>query len=647
MCGLAGFMPFEPSSSEAMKSISVEMANAIFSRGPDDQGVWVEDNNTLAMSFRRLAILDLSPAGKQPMESISGRYHLCFNGEIYNHLDLRKNLKKDWIGRSDTETILQSIEEQGLELALQSFVGMFALAVWDSRKRELTLARDRMGEKPLYYGWVDNAFIFASELKAIKKHPNFNNQISTSALSNYLKFNYVPAPQSIYKDIYKLEPGTFISIPYQAVQTKTIKTDQFWNLASVISKGCQDPITDYNEGTLQTKAVLSEAVKSQMISDVPLGAFLSGGIDSSLITSIMQENSIDPIKTFTIGFEDSQFDESQYAKKVAKHLGTNHSEYFVTSNEALEVIPSLPQIYDEPFADSSQIPTYLVCKQAKQSVTVALSGDGGDEIFGGYNRYFWSSKIWSKIQWMPHHARQFIGAAGIKIPQNALDRIEKIYNFSVPKNIQVHQFADKVAKLSSRLQFVATEDDLYESLITQWNDPSVIMKEHNDTDIKPPLLSHDDLRDHLPSRMMLWDSLTYLPDDILCKVDRAAMSVSLETRTPFLDHRLVELAWRLPHSFKLNNSQGKLILREILNDYVPKNLIDRPKAGFCIPVGDWLRGPLRCWAEELIREDKINTQGFFYYDPIIKTWNEHLSNSHDHTHKLWSILMFQSWLEAQ
>lgn len=647
MCGLAGYIPSKKTSFEEMELNGNSMIDAIYSRGPDDKGLWIEENQSLMMSFRRLSILDLSPAGHQPMESSSGRYKICFNGEIYNHLELRKLFIGNWRGHSDTETILEVIEQIGIEDALKIFVGMFAIAIWDAKKSELTLARDRIGEKPLYYGWVDQDFIFASELKAIKKHPNFNNSICKGALSNFLKFNYIPAPQSIYKGIFKLEPGTFLKVELESARIQNKIPLRYWDLADVIRKGDKNQITDHHEALHETKRVLSESVKSQMISDVPLGAFLSGGIDSSLITSLMQENSTEQVKTFTIGFENSAFDESPFAKNVANHLGTNHSEYFVTSQETLDVIPYIPEIYDEPFADSSQIPTHLVCKQAKENVTVALSGDGGDEIFGGYNRYFWSQRVWSKLRWIPYPARKIIGSTLLNTPQTIFHTLEKFYNFTIPSKFSVHQFADKLNKLSSRLQYVNSEDNLYSSLVTQWHDPSLILKDFHEEFHDTELPSHENLTHQAPSRMMFWDSLTYLPDDILCKVDRAAMSISLETRAPFLDFRLIELAWRLPQEFKMNDYEGKIILREILDQYLPRHLIERPKAGFGVPIGEWLRGPLKNWAEDLLSEEKIVQQGFFHYEPIYKVWTEHLSSSYDHTHKLWSILMFQSWLEAQ
>lgn len=377
-----------------------------------------------------------------------------------------------------------------------------------------------------------------------------------------------------------------------------------------------------------------------------MGAFLSGGVDSSLIVAMMQEQSSSPVKTFTIGFEDSNFDESPYAKEVAKHLGTNHEEYFVTASETLDVIPKLPNIYDEPFADSSQIPTYLVCKEAKKMVTVALSGDGGDELFGGYNRYFWSARVWQQVKWMPLKIRKFLGFSISMTPDIFWDSAGAVYNFLTPNDKGISMISDKAKKMGLRMQSIASEDDLYLSLVSQWEDTDNLLQDFDKQENQINLLADNNIED-APSRMMFWDSLTYLPDDILCKVDRASMAVSLETRAPFLDHRLIELAWQLDPSLKIDDKIGKKILRSILDEYVPRNLIDRPKAGFGIPVGSWLRGPLKSWAEELIDENRIKTEGYFNYEPIRLIWRQHLSGRFDHTHKLWSILMFQSWLETQ
>ncbi len=646
MCGLAGFISFSPENNDNLVNTAKVMGESIFSRGPDDSGVWTDKNLSIAFSFRRLSILDLSEAGKQPMQSHSGRYLICFNGEIYNHLDLRLMLSKDkvWRGHSDTETVLEIIEKFGIEKALEMFVGMFAFSIFDKKEKSLFLARDRMGEKPLYYGWTDKAFIFGSELKALKKYPGFDNAISKKALANFLRYSYIPAPKSIYQNIYKLNPGSFIKINANQPSSREIYQKNYWNLSDVIEKNRNKIITDRDEAKNLIKDSLKKSVKRQMISDVPLGAFLSGGVDSSLITSLMQEESLKPIETFTIGFEESSFDESVYAKEVALHLGTQHSEHFVTSKETLDVIPNLPYFYDEPFADSSQIPTYLVCKQAKQGLTVALSGDGGDEVFGGYNRYFWSSRIWSKVSKIPFPLRKIIGNGAEIIPQKVSNLIGAGYNFLNSGNQGIDNLHEKILKMAERLKSVRSEDDLYKSLITQWSEPYLLIQDfEDDEEIYFPEIHLTEQAE----KMMFWDSISYLPGDILCKVDRAAMSVSLETRAPFLDHELVELAWRLPYDSKIKNNIGKIVLRDILSEYVPDKLINRPKSGFGIPIGQWLRGPLRGWAEDLLSEKRIKSDGIFHYEPIRKVWFEHINLNLDHTHKLWCILMFQSWLEAE
>ncbi len=646
MCGIAGFILSKSISLDELKSISGSMASVIQSRGPDDYGTWVNDSKNLAFSHRRLSILDLSSGGHQPMASNSNRYVICYNGEVYNHEDLREYLPRDfpWRGHSDTETILEIIELFGIHKALTLFVGMFAISVWDKKYSKLYLARDRMGEKPLYYGWTDHGFVFGSQLSALKQFPNFNNQISRESLAHFLKLSYVPAPLSIYQDIYKLEPGSFLELDPETIFSKDIVKTKYWDFKHVAETNSSNQISDPLEASQLVRDALKKSVGRQMISDVPLGAFLSGGIDSSLIASLMQEQSNIPIKTFTIGFEELDFDESPYAKKVADYIGTDHSEFTVTAREALDVIPNLPHFYDEPFADSSQIPTYLVCKQARQKVTVAISGDGGDEIFGGYNRYFWSSRIWNKISWMSPSLRKIFGTTLNKIPISTLSHIGNQFNKFAPASSGIDNFPDKVNKMAQRLKEVTNEDELYTSLVSQWNNPSELIR--GDYNFNVDNLNETSLEDQA-SKMMYWDSISYLPDDILCKVDRASMAVSLETRAPFLDHELVELAWRLPIETKIENNTGKIVLRKILNEYIPNNLIDRPKSGFGIPVGDWLRGPLRNWAEELISENKLEEEGIFNYQPIRKAWYEHLSGDFDHTHKIWNILMFQAWLEVQ
>lgn len=649
MCGLAGFVSFSPQNPDYISNVANLMGESIVSRGPDDSGVWKSQALPLAFSFRRLSIQDLSDAGSQPMHSNSGRYVICFNGEIYNHLELRSALSANikWKGHSDTETVLAVIEAYGIQKALTMFIGMFAFSIFDKKKETIVLAIDRLGEKPLYFGWTDKAFVFGSELKALKKYPGFHNKISKKALSNFLRYSYIPAPHSIYQDIYKLKPGNFIEIDVRKPREMSISQKEYWCLKKIINRSTKNKLNDKVEAKSLVKKSLKQSIRRQMISDVPLGAFLSGGIDSSLITSLMQEESSQPIKTFTIGFEESHFDESIYAKDVANHLGTDHTEYFVTSKETIDVIPNLPNFYDEPFADSSQIPTYLVCKQAKKNVTVALSGDGGDEIFGGYNRYLWSPKIWNKVGWIPFPLRRMIGAGMKFMPIGMGEILGRGYNYLNSGNKGIDNFNEKVSKMAERLNSVKSENDLYKSLISQWNDPSILIKDFDDEDVEGEIHFPDIGLDDQAANMMYWDSISYLPGDILCKVDRAAMSVSLETRAPFLDHELIELAWRLPNNLKINKNIGKVILRDILSEYVPNSLIDRPKSGFGIPVGEWLRTSLRSWAEELLSKERINADGIFHYDQIQRTWVEHIHGGFDHTHKLWCILMFQAWLEEQ
>ena len=598
---------------------------------------------------------------------------MAFNGEIYNHLALRAELDGmciAWRGHSDTETLLAGFEAWGVEATLKKAVGMFAIALWDAQERTLTLARDRFGEKPLYYGWVGQgadapgtAFVFGSELKALRAYPGFANSVCRQALAQYMRFMYVPAPRSIYQGVFKLEPGCLLTIrgkapaaaPAQPLRPgadyETLSLRRWWSLADVVQAGAQSQITDEAEALQALESRLTEAVKLQSMADVPLGAFLSGGVDSSAIVALMQKQATRPVKTFTVGFEEAGFDESPHARAVAQHLGTDHAELFVTAAEAQAVIPHLPAMYDEPFADSSQIPTHLVCKAARQQVTVALSGDAGDELFGGYNRYFWSPRLWRNLAWMPFSARQALGAAISFIPEAGWDALGGPLNALLPNSQGIASVGHKAHKLAARLSGVRNQDDLNLSLVSTWQDPAQVVKGNGQLMVEPLSL----LADPLPAQgveqcqldMMYRDSMTYLPDDILCKVDRAAMAVSLETRVPFLDHRVAELAWRLPLHMKIRGGEGKWALRQVLYKYVPRELIERPKVGFGIPVGQWLRGPLRDWAESLLDESRLNAEGYFHSAPIRTRWAEHLSGRLDHTASLWSVLMFQAWWQAQ
>ncbi len=639
------------------------MALAIANRGPDDAGVWVDEQAGIAFGHRRLSIVDLSAAGHQPMHSNAGRFVMAFNGEIYNHLELRAELEGvAWRGHSDTETLLAGFEAWGVESALQKAVGMFAIALWDKQYQTLTLARDRLGEKPLYYGWVNGVFVFGSELKALRAYPGFANPVCRQALAQYLRFMYVPAPRSIYQGIYKLEPGCLLTVqgkppasaPAQSLRPRpdnaqsygSLQIKRWWSLAEAVVSGAQNPIDNEVEALDQLKCRLQDAVSLQSLADVPLGAFLSGGVDSSAIVALMQQQASRPVKTFTIGFDEAGFDESPFARAVAEHLGTDHHEMRVTAQMAQEVIPTLPWMYDEPFADSSQIPTHLVCRAARQHVTVALSGDAGDELFGGYNRYFWGPRVWNRLSVLPEPARKLLGSALAAVPVSGWNALgAPLFG----RGDGVVRLGDKVHKLADRLSHVHDMDGLYRSLVSEWVDPASLVFGENGANLTESSNQLDDplplLGMNQPLPMMYWDSMTYLPDDILCKVDRAAMACSLETRVPFLDHRLVELAWRLPLHMKVRGNTGKWALRQVLYKYVPKELIDRPKAGFAIPIGQWLCGPLRDWAESLITEQRLQSEGYLRPAPIRQAWAEHLSGRRDNTSKLWAVLMFQAWLE--
>ncbi len=665
MCGINGFwQTADLASTDDLTSVVSRMADSLRHRGPDDSGAWVDASVGIAFGHRRLSILDLSPAGHQPMHSSRERFVIAFNGEIYNHLSIRADLAAtgaapDWKGHSDTETLLAAIEYWGLDGTLQRCVGMFAIALYDRHNQTLSLARDRFGEKPLYYGWSNKAFLFGSELKALRAYPGFDAPICREALAQYLRFMYVPAPRSIYTGVCKLEPGCMLvlkgnppatppSQPLRPGQSyEQIDMRRWWSLAETIESAHDAPFVDDTEAIDALETQLSDSIRMQLLSDVPLGAFLSGGVDSSTIVALMQRQSSRPVKTFTIGFDEPGYDEAPYAAAVARHLGTEHHEMRVTSQMAQDVIHTLPHMYDEPFADSSQIPTYLVCQSARQQVTVALSGDAGDELFGGYNRYFWGPRIWNRLAWMPDSSRRALGYALSKIPTKSWDTIGSLTGIGTAAG-GVVLLGDKVQKLSTRLRTVKTMDDLYRSLVSEWTDPSSVVL---GVDGSPALEPSSLLDDPLPAvgvstdqlRMMFWDSITYLPDDILCKVDRAAMACSLETRVPFLDHRVAELAWRLPLHMKIRGNVGKWALRQVLYRHVPRELIERPKAGFAIPIGQWLRGPLRAWAEELLDPSRLQAEGYFRPEPIQNVWKEHLSGRYDHTPKLWAILMFQSW----
>ncbi|MGH8559847.1 MAG: asparagine synthase (glutamine-hydrolyzing) [Methylococcales bacterium] len=642
MCGFTGFRSRHVAAD--YHEIAMRMAETIAHRGPDDAGIWFDADTGMALAHRRLSILDLSSAGHQPMLSVCERYIIVFNGEIYNHLDLRKDLGrrgKIWKGRSDTETLLAAIAVWGIDCALKKCVGMFAFALWDREAQLLTLARDRLGEKPLYFGRQNEAFLFGSELKALRAHPAFLGEVDRDALALYLRYNYIPAPYSIYKGIHKLPPGSYLLVN-TALNTE-IRT--YWSANDIAESGQSNLFTgSETEAKEELELLLTQSIRSQMTADVPLGAFLSGGVDSSAVVALMRMQSSRPVKTFTIGFREESYNEGEYAHAVAKHLGTEHTELYVSPEQAMSVIPMLPHIYDEPFADSSQIPTWLVSKLAREQVTVSLSGDGGDELFGGYNRYFLGPAIWNKLDLLPLSLRTTMARVMTGIsPDRWNAGMGKIAPL-VPAKLRFGNPGDKLHKLAGVLRSQSPEN-LYLGLVSLWEEPAtVVLASREPITVLTDRNQWPELPDFI-QYMMALDMLTYLPDDILVKVDRAAMSLSLETRVPFLDHRIVEFAWRLPLSMKIQNGQGKHLLRQVLYKYVPKSLIERPKMGFGMPLDSWLRGPLREWADALLDENRLNRESFFDPIPIRKKWLEHLSGQRNWQYHLWGVLMFQIWLE--
>jgi len=647
MCGITGFWNTSIEiSADKLQAIAQQMSDTLLHRGPDSGGIWVDEAAGIALGHRRLAIVDLSPEGHQPMLSANGRYAIVFNGEIYNFLELRQELTKHghtFRGHSDTEIMLAGFSQWGVKQALERFNGMFAFALWDRQERVLHLGCDRLGEKPLYYGWIGQTFIFGSELKALKAHPNFQAEINRDALTLFVRHCYVPAPYSIYKEIYKLPPATLLT--WKGTDTRPAPIP-YWSAKEAAEFGVANPFTGSEQEAIdQMEALLLDAVGLRMMADVPLGAFLSGGIDSSTVVALMQAQSSQPVKTFTIGFDEDAYNEAEYAKAVAQHLKTDHTELYVTPAEALAVIPKLPTLYDEPFSDASQVPTFLVSQMARRHVTVSLSGDGGDELFGGYNRYVWGRSIWQKIGWMPKALRQTAANALTSLSPQTWDRTLDNFNALVPVNLKKSMSGFKAHKLAEVLA-VSDPEAMYMGLVSHWKDPEALVIGGFE---QPTNLTDRQRLAKVPSfteSMMYLDTVTYLPDDILVKVDRASMGVSLEGRIPFLDHRVVELAWRIPLSMKIRNNKGKWLLRQILDKYVPNKLIDRPKAGFGIPIDSWLRGPLRDWAEALLDEKRLLREGFFNPGPIRQKWEEHLAGDRDWQYYLWDILMFQAWLEV-
>jgi asparagine synthase (glutamine-hydrolysing) len=640
MCGIAGILdPARSSDSATLNACATRMADALAHRGPDDRGTWHDAEAGIAFGHRRLAIIDLSLHGHQPMTSASGRYVIVYNGEIYNHVDMRGEVDavepgRRWRGHSDTEVLLAALDRFGIDGMLERANGMFAFAVWDRAGRVLHLARDRIGEKPLYFGTIGGRFAFASELGALRALPGFAARVDPKALALYLRLGYVPAPHSIHAGIEKLPPATRVEVRADG-GTVELKRQVYWDLAAVAKRGLSEPRGDDRDlalGELHDR--LERSVRQRMIADVPLGAFLSGGIDSSLIVAIMQRQSARPVRTFTIGFHDPEYDEAPYARAVAKHLRTDHSEVYVTAEQALAAVPRLPHVYDEPFADASQIPTLLVCEIARKHVTVALTGDGGDELFFGYERYVRTMRLGR----LPAAVRR---AAAAMLRRSSHARVGAVANALLPQAHQFSQASDKLAKLQA-IMGAADPRAVYEGVVSRWADGTVPTA----TQVSNAGFVARDARNDLPldAWMMLVDQQRYLPDDILVKTDRASMAMGLETRVPLLDHTLVEYAWALPLALKLREGRGKYLLRELLAQYVPRTLTDRPKRGFAVPLAQWLRGPLRDWAESLLDERRLREQGLLDADRVRARWNEHLSGVRSVPDDLWTVLALQSWL---
>jgi len=647
MCGISGFIDiaFKKKINE-LESLIARMSDTLRHRGPDDKGFWIDEHYGIALGHRRLSIIDLSQEGHQPMVSACGRFVVVYNGEIYNFKLLRNDLQSEGFmfrGQSDTEVMLAAISSYGIEKAVKKFNGMFAFALWDRLERNLYLCRDRLGEKPLYYGFVNNSFVFASELKAIVEFPGFNKEVDRQALVSYLRYNCIPAPYSIYKNFKKLYPAEILTFK---AQTNEIKSSFYWS-AFDVAKDCESkPWTKNAEDTLEeAEGLLRDAVKMRMESDVPLGVFLSGGIDSSLVTALMQAQSSLAVKTFTIGFGDQRYDEAEDAMRVAKYLGTAHTCFHATAEDALKVIPELPRIYDEPFADSSQIPTILVSRMAKQHVTVCLSGDGGDEIFAGYNRYIWLERIWGKIHALPYGMRELIAKSLLICPPDRFERAFERLASILPRPLIVRNSGIKFQKFIDVLSSKDVET-AYLNLVSHWKNPSSLVLGQADEKCNLENKSRASFISGIKRQMMYLDMLNYLPNDILTKVDRASMSVSLESRAVYLDHRLVEFAWQLPIGFLINKRGSKLILKNILKKYLPENYWQRPKMGFAVPLDSWLRGSLRCWADDLLSKQYIKRKGFLDPEVVNDRWQEHKSGARNWQYELWDILMFNSWLES-
>ncbi|HEX8088146.1 MAG TPA: asparagine synthase (glutamine-hydrolyzing) [Blastocatellia bacterium] len=653
MCGIAGFINLKNSDCRWVEPLQL-MTAALSHRGPDADGHWFDHEAGVGLGHRRLSIIDLSPQGHQPMCSVSGRYELCFNGEIYNFAELREGLESSghrFRGNSDTEVMLAAFEQHGVLASVRQFVGMFGFALWDRRERVMYLVRDRLGEKPLYYGWAGDVFLFGSELKALRAHPMWQGEIDRDAVALLMRHNYIPAPYSIYKGVYKLLPGTILTMPLATIAAGPSRAIgrpvAYWSAKEVAERGVSNQFTGGDlEAVDQLETLLRESVRQQMVCDVPLGAFLSGGVDSSMVVALMQAQSRRPVKTFTVGFNEEDYNEARHAEAVANHLGTEHTQLYVTPEEAMAVIPRLPLIYDEPFSDSSQIPTLLVSQLARRHVTVSLSGDGGDELFCGYKRYELGRDLWDKVNYLPSLPRRGLAKTLRGVPPGVWDGLFSWASPILNRYGRPGPVGDKLHKTAEILE-AATPDALYHRMMSHWKETTSLVT--NSRELPTAFTSAQRLAD-IPDfnhRMMFADTISYLPDDILVKVDRASMAMGLESRVPFLDHRIVEFAWRIPMSMKFRHGQGKWLLRQVLYRYVPRQLVERTKMGFGVPIDAWLRGPLRQWAEALLHERRLLEEGFFNPGPIRKKWAEHLSGAHNWHYYLWDVLMFQAWLEQQ
>jgi asparagine synthase (glutamine-hydrolysing) len=643
MCGFAGLLTAAGYGADDLRAHAERMIGPITHRGPDDSGTWTDEQAGVALGFRRLAIIDLSPHGRQPMTSASGRFVMVFNGEVYNFRELRHDLERRgcrFRGHSDTEVILAAFEEWGIRDSIGRLIGMFAIAVWDADRRELSLVRDRLGKKPLYVYREPGLVTFGSELKALVAGPSFDRTIDRAALASYLRYLYVPAPRSIFERAIKLPPAHILTLADPAAPLPS--AEPYWSLRDVAREGLARPLEVPEAYAInELDGLLADAVQRRMYSDVPLGALLSGGVDSSTVVALMQEASARPVKTYTIGFVEEEFDEATHAARVARHLGTDHTELLLTGGDAQAMIPRLPEIFDEPFGDPSELPTLLVSQLARRHVTVALSGDGGDELFGGYNRYVYGTRVLPRVTRVPAAVRQLVAAGLGCVSETAWNRLSGLGG--VVPGLPATRVGERIDKLG-RLMNAASEAEMYRSLLSAWHDPDALVANGGAAEDENARILEGCDPPHLLDRMMLADQTTYLPDDLLAKLDRASMAASLEVRAPLLDHRVVEFAWRLPRSLKLRDAVGKWALRQVLYRRVPRELIERPKMGFSVPIARWLRGPLRRWAEPLLASDALAAAGLDPA-PVGRAWSDLQAGRRHGGSALWAVLMFQAWRE--